>query len=192
MDIELLKIALNRVIENNDALRLRILQKDGKPMQYVSEYEYQEIPVYVVEEDKSNKIEEIIQSVRAESINLLEDKLCDFRIIACPNCVYICVKMHHIVADAWSMAQLFVEHLGLFYEQAKNQEPSEKKPSYLNYIPKNENYKHSEKYKKDQKFWQEYVKHLDCKNELDLTKDKKSKRLEKRIENSLYEKIASF
>ncbi len=192
MDIELLKIAVNRIIENNDALRLRILQKDGKPMQYVSEYEYQEIPVYVVEEDKSNKIEEIIQSVRAESINLLEDKLCDFRIIACPNCVYICVKMHHIVADAWSMAQLFVEHLGLFYEQAKNQEPSEKKPSYLNYIQKNENYKHSEKYKKDQKFWQEYIKHLDCKNELDLTKDKKSKRLEKRIENSLYEKIASF
>lgn len=192
MDLDLLKLAINRMIENNDALRIRIIEQNAKPMQYVADYEYDDIPVYFLEDDKSNKIQEIIDAIGSEHINILDNKLYDFRIIYCPHCVYLCVKMHHIIADAWSMAQLFVEHLDFFYKQVQNEMISEKKPSYLNYIEKSENYKNSEKYEKDRKFWEKYVKNLNCKNEFGIPKNKASKRIEKKLETSLYNKIASF
>lgn len=192
MDLELLKVALNRMIENNDALRIRVTEQDTKPMQSISDYEYDEIPVYFVDDDKSDKIQEIIHAIGLEHMPVLDHKLYDFRIIACPDCVYLCVKMHHIIADAWSMAQLFVEHFGLFYEQAQNNVISEKKPSYLHYIEKNETYKNSEKYEKDKKFWEKYVKNLDCRNEFEVSKNKKSNRIEKSIEPALYHKISDF
>ncbi len=192
MDLELLKLAINRMIENNDALRIRITKENSIPKQFISEYEYDDIPVYFVDDDNNEKIQEIIRTIGLEHINILNHKLYDFRIIYCPNCVYLCVKMHHIIADAWSMAQLFVEHFGLFYEQVQNNLLSEKKPSYLNYIEKNEAYKNSEKYLKDQKFWEKYVQNLDCKNEFEIPKDKKCKRIAKNIDTSLYTKIENF
>lgn len=192
MDLEILKKAINRMIENNDALRIRVLEENTKPLQYIADYEYEDIPVYFVEDDADTTIDEIIHAVGLEHMNILNHKLYDFRIIACPNSVYLCVKMHHLIADAWSMAQLFVEHLGYFYEQVQTNKISEKKPSYLTYIEKNETYKKSEKYEKDKKFWEKYVKHLTCKNEFEIPKNKKSTRVEKSIETTLYNKIANF
>ena len=157
MDLELLQDAINRMIENNDALRLRITEENAKPVQYIADYKSENFPVYFVDKNETTTIQEIIHAISLEHMNILDHKLYDFRIIDCSTCVYLCVKMHHIIADAWSMAQLFVEHLDEFYQQAQNHLISEKKPSYLNYIKKNEEYKVSEKYTKDHIFWEKYV-----------------------------------
>lgn len=192
LDLDILKKAINRVIENNDALRLRITQIGAKPFQYLSNYEYEDIPVYFIDNNEENKVDNIIETVGLEHINPIDNKLYDFRIIYNPNYSYVCVKMHHIIADAWSMGQLFVENLKFFYSEIKENRISEKKPSYLDYIEKNKNYRTSDKYLNDQKFWQEYVKNISLSNEYRVVKIKKSNRITKSISNELFKKIKLF
>ena len=192
LDLDILKKAINFIIEKNDALRIRITWKDAKPVQYFSDYEYDDLPVYFLEDSEQEKLEEIVRLIGAEHIEILDNKLYDFRIIYMPNRVCICVKMHHIIADAWSVAQLFVEHLKFFYSAIENGENIAKKPSYLNYIEKNENYRESNKYSTDKAFWEKYVQNLNCKNEFPFVQDKKSKRIEKKLDKNLYTEIKNF
>ncbi|MEN6315364.1 MAG: condensation domain-containing protein, partial [Clostridiaceae bacterium] len=43
VDFMLLEKAINIIIEKNDALRLRFVEQDGVPKQYISEYTYKKI-----------------------------------------------------------------------------------------------------------------------------------------------------
>ena len=192
MDLDNLKAAINRVIETNDALRIRLIEVDTKPMQYIADYEEDEIPVYFLEDDNSEKMSAIVHSVGLEHINILGSKLYDFRIIYMPNRVCICVKMHHIIADAWSMAQLFVQNLLKSYEEIEKGQLPTQNPSYENYIMKIENYKKSDHYLRDENFWKKYVKSLNCRNEFDIPKSKKCYRIKKQLGNCLSEKIEKF
>ena len=192
LDLDILKKAINRVIEKNDALRLRISLLETKPVQYLYNYEYEDIPVYFIDNNEKEKIDNIIETIGLEHINPIDNKLYDFRIIYNTNFTYVCVKMHHIIADAWSMGQLFVENLKFYYSEIKENRISEKKPSYLDYIEKNKIYKNSEKYLNDQKFWQKYVENLSLSNEYRVVKNKKSNRISKTISNDLYSKIENF
>ena len=47
------------------------------------------------------------------------------------------------------------------------------KPSYIEYIKKDEAYRLSPRYKSDKEFWNEYIKNLKCKNKYEMPKDKK-------------------
>ena len=45
IDTEILKKAINHVIEHQSGLQLRFYEVNGKPIQQVDEYQYEEIPV---------------------------------------------------------------------------------------------------------------------------------------------------
>ena len=45
VNFDILTKAINIFIEKNDAMRICFELKDGKPLQYVSEYTYQEFPL---------------------------------------------------------------------------------------------------------------------------------------------------
>ena len=192
LNLDIVRAAINRMIKNNDALRIRVTEKDTKPVQYIAEYEYEDLPVYFLEDSEQDKVKEIVRSIGLEHLNILNGKLYDFRIIYMPSRVCLCVKMHHLIADAWSMAQLFVEHFGLFYKEAENNILSSQKPSYLEYIFKNEQYRNSEKYLKDQQFWTNYISKIDCNPEFELPKNKTCVRLERNIDKELYNKLYEF
>lgn len=192
LDLNILKNAINKIIENNDALRIRIDEIDSKPMQYIHEFEYEDLPVYFIDANEKEKIQNIIRTISLEHINILNNKLYDFRIIYSPTEVTLCVKMHHLIADAWSMAQLFVEHLNYFYEKLENHLIAEPKPSYISYIEKNNNYINSEKFTKDKLFWENYVSDLNCENQYHIPKQKKCNRKTKSLGNDLYDKINKY
>ena len=116
LDLNILKNAINKIIENNDALRIRIDEIDSKPMQYISDYEYDDLPIYYLDSDDKNRIDNIINTIGLEHINIINNKLYDLRLISTPSSVYVCIKMHHIIADAWSMGQIFIKNIKKYYK----------------------------------------------------------------------------
>ena len=192
LDLAILKKAINKIIENNDALRIRIEQQNSKPVQYIEPYEYDDLPVYFLDEDDETKIQEIINTIGLEHISILNHKLYDLRLISTPSSVYVCIKMHHIIADAWSMGQIFIENIQKYYTEIEENRVVDKKTSYLDYVKKTTEYKSSDKYLRDMKFWQKYVKNISYKNQFEMVKDKKNKRIIKTIDASLHRKIKTF
>ncbi len=191
-DLEILKKAINKIIENNDALRIRITEQNGVPLQFISPYEYEDIPVYFLSDLETEKKDAILDTIVLEHMNINEHKLYDLRLISTPNSVCVCIKMHHIIADAWSMGQIFIKNIEKYYWAMAENRMIEEKTSYLDYIQKNQDYRTSDKYLRDQKFWQKYVKNLTCKNEFENSKNKKSLRKEKKLDTNLQAKIENF
>ena len=192
LDLDLLKSAINKVIETNDALRINICLINNKPLQFISDYVFDEIPVYILNENDEYKIDDIIDTIRLENMNIFSNKLYDFRIIQSPSKTYICIKTHHIISDAWSTGQLIVEQIKNNYESLEQGKIISNNPSYIEYIHRNAEYLKSEKHNKDKDFWQKYIKDLECRNEFEITENKQSKRIEKTIDDSLADKINSF
>ncbi len=64
------------------------------------------------------------------------------------------IKAHHIVIDAWSI-NLLVNQIMQYYSLIKNNPTlsKDKYPSYIDYILSEEEYKYSEKLKKNKEFW---------------------------------------
>ena len=66
--------------------------------------------------------------------------------------------MHHIISDAWSYSKIieqFVKNYELLEKTGNVTE--DEVPSYISYINSTEEYKNSEKYRKDEEFWKEYL-----------------------------------
>lgn len=191
-DIDILQKAINKIIENNDALRIRIVEKNSKPMQYFSNYEYENLPVYFLDSDDSEQINSIINTIGLENMNLINSKLYDLRIISTPSSTYVCLKMHHMIADGWSMGQIFIENIKKYYNELEENRVVNTTSSYLDYIEKNEEYKNSEKYSKDEAYWKNYVKNISTENKFEIVKNKTSKRIVQSINPNLAEKINYF
>lgn len=192
LNIDILKKAINKIIENNDALRIRIDEINSKPYQYIADYEFDELPVYFLDNDDNEKIYNIIDTIGLEHINILNNKLYDLRIISTPNCTCICIKMHHIIADAWSMGQIFIENIKKYYIEIEENRIFDYKTSYIDYIKRNSEYKLSNKYVNDLQFWQKYVKNISYENQFEIVKYKKSNRIVKSIDETLANKIKIF
>jgi len=191
LDVNILKKVMNKIIENNDALRIRIKEENGKPKQYIVNFRYEEVPTYIIDENDEKETNKIINKITNEKFEIIDSKLYDIRIIQNNISTLVCVKTHHIISDAWTLGQI-AEEIKDFYKKIKNNEEIEIKPSYLNYIKNEEDYKTSEKYLKDKDFWNEYIKDIECKNEYEITKDKRSKRVIKQLDKDYFRKIEDF
>jgi non-homologous end joining protein Ku len=56
IDIELLKKAVNRLIENSDAIRTVISNEEVEPQQYAKEYKYEDVEVIKISSHDCKKI----------------------------------------------------------------------------------------------------------------------------------------
>lgn len=149
MDVERLKKAMQTLMKNADALRLRIVQKDGTIMQEFVPYEQEEISVETLSEETVKAItDEWMQTPFA-----LDGKLYDFRILQTEDKVGMYIKLHHLIADAWTMS-LVVSKIMEYYEKLENGEAVEEAlPSFADAITKEETYLSSSQYQKDAEYW---------------------------------------
>lgn len=174
LDIEILKVVMNKIIENNDALRIKVIENNNVPEQFIDDFKYEDIPVYILEDEDESEVNRIIRKIADKRLEMINSKLYDIRIIQNKLATYVCVKIHHINSDAWTLGQV-AEQIKEYYLKIINNEEIEKKSSYLEYIKKDEKYRLSDKYLIDKEYWNEYVKELDCENKFEITKDKKSR-----------------
>lgn len=189
LDLSIMGQVMNRIIENNDALRIRIKQRENHPIQYFCKYQLEDIPIYKVHNKK--EVDNILEKIKLEKFNTLENKLYYIAVIQDLEYTYVCVKTHHIISDAWTLGQV-AEQIKENYLAIKADINTKIKPSYKLHIKKDEGYRVSERFLRDREFWNEYIKDIESSSYFENVKNKESRRIEKKIPNKLFVKIEKY
>src|SRR5665648_725935 len=138
VDYFLLNKAINLVIKNNDAMRTRIVENGKEPQQYFSEYIEKQFEF--LDFSHSNGRDELScweKKRSREHFKLLDSDLYDFVMIRISDHEGAFFgKVHHIVADAWSITNLVSQMLQNYCKLRDNEEVAwVERPSYKDYIP---------------------------------------------------------
>ncbi len=159
-NIESCSKAINKMVEMNDALRLKVFIEDGQPMQKVNEYTPFEVDLFNMAGKSEKEILELKDSIMTSPMNIEKDGCFSFAIIAKEKGKgIIVVKLHHIVSDAWTFGRVgtslaeYIERI----ESTTREWVEEKKPSYTEYIQAEKEYIESDKYLADKEFWTNYL-----------------------------------
>ena len=190
LEEELLEKAMNKIIEENDSFRLKFIKNGQELCQYVEEYQHVPIDIkHYGTEDITEAIEEY------QKMPLSLNKLFAICLVFTPSYTYVLYKTHHIISDAWSCTQ-FADQIKDFYEKLSKNEPEEafKKPSYLNFIDRENAYFETSKCKQDEEFWKNYIQTISTTKlfkGLDIDK-KEGKRYSQPISNTLFNSIHNY
>ena len=156
-DVNIAKQTINKFVELNDAMRIKLKVNEDEVYQVISEYTKFDIDVKVVDKDNKKEIEKIKKEFVSKTINALDQCLFSYLIIDNKDKGEIVLNVHHIISDAWSVSKMG-EALAKIYDKIQNkQKDFESYPSYIEFIQKEEEYIKSEKYQKDGEFWKEYL-----------------------------------
>ncbi len=150
VDFEIMDIAINKLIEKADGLRLQLCEENDETLQYIKEYEYKKVNVIEVTNDillESNKW--------METPFDLNQELYDFKLLKYKGRDGIFIKLHHVISDAWSMA-IVLSKVIEYYDALRNKKEIEEEiPSYTLFINSENEYLQSEQFLKDKKYWEE-------------------------------------
>lgn len=164
VDYLLLEKAINKFIEVNDSMRIRIVEMDGEPRQYVSEYEYRKLDFFDFSESENglNDLYQWDEQLAHEPMKLIDSNLFYFALVKVnDNDGGFYIKTHHIISDAWTMS-LVGNQIIEFYSEFKNgyEVQTDKKPSYIEFVFSEEEYKKSNRFQKDKEYWDNKFKIL--------------------------------
>ena len=190
LDEEILIKTMNKIIEVNDSFRLKFIKNGQDLCQYVEDYQYVPIETkHLNTEDISPIIDEYLK------LPLTLNKLFSICLVFTPNYSYVLYKSHHIIADAWSFSQI-ADQIKDFYEKLLRNAPEEefKKPSYLNFINRENAYFETNKYIQDKEFWKNYIKNISTTKLFKGTdiNNKEGKRFIQPINNNLFTSISNY
>lgn len=155
VDCSILNRAINYIIENNEGLRLRLVEYEGQPRQYVADYSPYDIEVLDFR-NKDKKEFYLWEEEQARTpFSLIDHDLFYFAIVKVNECdTAVLIKTHHLVSDGWTMtliaSQVIENYLILSGRILHIIQP---KPSYLDYIFSEEEYKKSDKMQKAREYW---------------------------------------
>jgi amino acid adenylation domain-containing protein/thioester reductase-like protein len=155
INYELLEKAINLFMERNEAVRLRIIEKDEEIMQYVAPYEYRHWDFYDFSKKELTELYQWEERQTLKPFDLYDCDLIYFGLIKLSDYEGgIYGKFHHTICDAWAM-NLLVKQIMEFYSGLKQGTiiKRNKPPSYLDYIVREEEYKFAAKFEKDKQFW---------------------------------------
>ena len=155
VDINLIESAINLFIEKNDAIRFRIKEENGEPVQYIAPYE----PVHFDRYEFSSN-EELYRWDETQSIlpfQLTDAPLFYFALIRIgENDGGFYVRFHHLISDAWTMSllgnQVFEYYAALLEGCPVDSSPL---PSYTAYIENENKYLTSKRFENDKAYWEE-------------------------------------
>lgn len=161
VDYGLLKRAIYTVLHTNEGLRLRLVDVEDEIKQYVCGYRETKIDfVDFSMPDGKEKFEDWTRAQTSKPFELNDSDLYYFAMLRLPDGTggYY-YKIHHIIADGWAMG-LIGEQIKEAYAALKDGTPlsCEMKPSYLEYIRSEEEYKKSGKFAANKNFWSEKFK----------------------------------
>lgn len=162
LDLEHLWTCIRLAFQAFPSLRTRITIRDGKPCQFVAK----EIPLgaafFDFTETDEQGIQTWFQSVAREQFALLDHPLCQMMIFkTSENSGGIYMKVHHIIADAWSHA-LVTNHIIHNYFQLLSGQEGDATPtgSYREHVLSEQKYLQSKAFEKDKKFWKEKLRDI--------------------------------
>lgn len=185
MDYELANRAISILIARNESFGIHLKEMKGTPVQYFAppgEYQIEELDF-----SKRSLQEFFIWDQQQASIpfDLNGNHLFYFALIHIDdNTSGIYTRIHHSIADAWSLAQIGSEIM-LYYRLLKQNEflPAEANPSYRSFIESEQNYLLSKRFLKDKRYWEEK---FDCIPEPTTLKPRTSKQISLEAKRKTY------
>ena len=163
---DICKEAIDYVINTNDSMRTYFIfdEKDGSNIsqKFLKSIEY-DVKVLDLTTYSKDEIEGTKKRLNNEPIDLKNNKLFEFYILRYnENSGCIFMKIHHIICDAWSCRNIGMELVKYMSEKTtENIIPIEAKPSYIDYIKYQDEYKNSKAYVEDRIFWNENLDGFD-------------------------------
>ncbi len=145
-DTKKIQVAVNKIIESNDALRIKISEKDGVPFQTVENYKYSEIETLFFTDKAS--FTQYAEKLAKLPMNIHGD-LFQVYGVTVGNEYGLLVKIHHIISDAWTLSLI-----GSQFAMLMNGEDISPN-SYVDYIETENIYLESKRFEKDKAFWLE-------------------------------------
>ncbi len=195
--LEVIDEMLNMLIEESDNMRIRITkgEEDNKPYQYIAEYQYREIPAVYVSSKTEKEIMKLIEEDLQEPMELFESDLYQLKIYQLRNNInIITMKMHHIIADAWTFKLMGDRTLDNYSRIIKDKEGL-KKFSYLSYIKEEQKYIEGETFQKDREYWEGYLQDIyepAVLKDISLNQDITSFRIERKLPRKIHNKIINY
>ncbi len=157
IDYAVLERAINLFIERNEGMRLRFVEVDGEPRQYLEPYVWH--PIETVDftgRDLSalyrwdSELTAIPFAINGHDLF----RFYMFRLNAREGGYYI--KIHHLLADAWTFIQLG-NQIMRYYHALLRDRPilPERLPSYLDYVASQQAYFTSDRFARDRAYWRQ-------------------------------------
>ncbi|WP_447879776.1 amino acid adenylation domain-containing protein [Serratia fonticola] len=151
-----LEAAMICAAQRSDVFRLRLNEEDGTPYQWVSE-EF-EFPIDRVDlthhVDSIAAVESWLQNAFRFSYPLNGGSLVDFALLRTAESVYLYVRTHHIVCDAWGL-QIFMNQVRTEYLRMMGEPlPEPVVPSFL-HVAEADPYLGSAQYRADRRYFLE-------------------------------------
>lgn len=159
VDFDLLKKAINIIVEQNDALRTRIILQNNIPVQFFSDY----VPfdIEIIDVSNKNDISKVEQEIVNKRFNILSSNLFIAALLRFPDgTAGVILNGHHIITDSWSLGLTIKEIMKLYHCLKNNVEYTSNTFSYSEYINSESNYKSSKRYKADKEFWSDFLRSL--------------------------------
>lgn len=147
-----MKKAVNELYRLNDALRLNIVEENGQPYQYITEYRVQNIEVLYF--NTKEELDNYASEYAKEPIDL-NGSLCNIKIVILPNRKGVLAKLHHLISDAWTLSLI-----GTQFNKILNGEEVQAY-SYADYVEAEEKYIESKRYAKDKDYFISQFKKCD-------------------------------
>lgn len=160
VDFEKLEKAINLVVQNNSALRLKITINNNVPMQYIEEFT--PIKIETIDLETEDDLPSLENRLVLMPFSLIESPLVRFAMFRFADKTGgFIVVANHMLSDAWSAGIINSKIVDFYCRLSKNESVIEEQPfSYIDYIQTEKNYLQSETYMKDKIFWEEKFKDI--------------------------------
>ncbi|MEE1281411.1 MAG: amino acid adenylation domain-containing protein, partial [Acutalibacteraceae bacterium] len=145
LDNAYLASILNRVVENNDALRIHIVNDDGANAQIFCDYEERVFETY--EFDTYDDFVSFVKKETKKAVNIFDTDLFRFMLCTVEGKSAILGIISHVISDGWSFGLLISEILSYM----KNE--TVQRFSYKEFIKYEAEYLESSGFKKDFEYW---------------------------------------
>ena len=189
VDLNLLARSFQILIEQNDALRIRLSEENGEVFQIVSEdFGQVDIIDFSQHVDATQQCEDWCEKKAKEPFTMIGRPLCFFCVFRLSeNLTGYFVKFHHVIADGWSM-ELLTEQIVENYEcLLSNRFPNAVRPSYIEYAA----HESTLSWEKESTFWQRNAAMLSDMS-ISVSNNLEGKRKSFMLDNELQKRISVF
>lgn len=157
VDFDKFKKAINLFIKMNDSFHIRLFLENSVPKQYFIDPNY--IDFEIIDINNKNDILNIEKDMVSIPFNMIESPLFEFKIFRLPNGHGgFVVNTHHLISDAATIAIIGSNIARIYTNLKNNTEIDNNVPSYIDYIHTEQEYLLSDKFKKDEEYWNEKFK----------------------------------
>lgn len=155
IDYDKLGQAINLFIKKNEGMRLRIVEVDGEPQQYVTDDFKREFKLIDFSDQGYDGVHHYAKSRVNEPFKIIDSDLFEF--VLCKIGEQqggFFIRIHHLISDAWTMTLMGSEVIGLYRLLVSGEPiPEEDWPSYLEFVQKYAEYDGSSKFLEARQYW---------------------------------------